>query len=196
MAHWMMLRIGVTPMPPARNTAAFETSLCSVNEPIAWLTFTCVPSGSTFRHFLNAVGRMRVATVIVPFSLGLVQKENVRAFPSASVSDGLSRIKSAFCPGLKVKSVPLESNQNAMVPSATSRRSFKGNRCSTIGVLPDDPEIKPLSVPAKRYALGCQLDAGPRGEERPGREPGRQFMNFRAGPRVGSKGERSEEHTS
>src|SRR2546427_11824339 len=81
---------------------------------------------------------MRVATVIVPFSLGLEQKENVRAFPSASVSDGLSRIKSAFCPGLKVKSLPPESNQNAMVPSATSRRSFKGNRCSTIGVLPDD----------------------------------------------------------
>ncbi len=69
---------------------------------MAPLTFNLVPSGIAFKLFLKAVFRIRVATTNEPLSLGLLAKENVRALPSASVSGGLVKMKSAFCPALKV----------------------------------------------------------------------------------------------
>ena len=62
----MILLMGVIPMPPARNTAGFELSRCKVNEPIGALTLTFVPIGIARKALLNAVSRIRVATIKEP----------------------------------------------------------------------------------------------------------------------------------
>jgi hypothetical protein len=82
-----ILENGVTPIPPARNTAGLAEFLCSVKEPIAESIFTTVPSGIFFSERLNAVSRMRVANISWS-SNGALAMEKVRTFPSASVSGG------------------------------------------------------------------------------------------------------------
>src|SRR5437870_3893068 len=95
-----MLRKGVIPIPPARNTAGLDEFLCSVKEPIGESIFTSVPRGIFFSERLNAVSRMRVANINW-FSKEGLAIEKVRVFPSASVSGGLNNVTSADCPGLK-----------------------------------------------------------------------------------------------
>jgi hypothetical protein len=50
-----------------------------------------VPTGITFNSRLNAVSRMRVATMRL-VSYGALAIVNVRVFPFASVSDGAGRV--------------------------------------------------------------------------------------------------------
>lgn len=94
-----MLLKGVMPMPPASNTAGLAVFLCSVNDPIGPSILTPSPSGTVLSTRLNAVSRMRVAMVICS-SKGALAIENVRIFPSASVSGGSSNVKSSDCPGV------------------------------------------------------------------------------------------------
>jgi hypothetical protein len=115
-----MLRKGVIPIPPARNTAALAEFLCIVKEPMGGSIFTSVLSGTFFSERLNAVSRMRVVNINW-FSKGGLAIEKVRVFPSASVSGGLESVRSADCPGLKSNREAF-SKWKAMVPSATSTR--------------------------------------------------------------------------
>src|SRR5215469_2238248 len=88
-----MLKKGVIPIPPARSTAGFAEVLCSVKEPVAGSTFTAVPIGIAFKDRLKAVSRMRVAN-ISRSSNGALAIENVRTFPSESVSGGFTNVRS------------------------------------------------------------------------------------------------------
>ena len=83
-------------MPPTRNTAGLEVSRCSVNEPIGELTLSSVPSGRIFRLFLNALFRIRMATINEVGVFGELATENVLTLPDASVSGGSSKVKAAF----------------------------------------------------------------------------------------------------
>src|ERR1700730_10882857 len=55
-----MLRTGVIPIPPARNTAGLVTSLCNVNDPLGRLTLNLVPNSAAFRAVLKPVSRIRI----------------------------------------------------------------------------------------------------------------------------------------
>lgn len=111
---------GCDPDSPARKTAGLAEFLCSVKESIAESIFTSVPSGRFFRERLNAVSRVRVANINW-FSKGELAIENVRVFPSESVSGGFSSVTSADCPGLKSNCNGF-SKWKAIVPSAISTR--------------------------------------------------------------------------
>src|SRR6266849_903499 len=105
-----MLRIGVIPMPPARNTAGLVTSLCRVNDPLGRLTVNFVPRAAAFNAFLNAVLRMRIAIMIGSLSRGELASEKVR-----ELSLSLPKTKSACCPARNPKLTPFVSNQKAIV---------------------------------------------------------------------------------
>src|ERR1035441_8159168 len=92
-----MLRNGVMPIPPARNTAVRVTSLWRVRLPDGPSSLTAEPSGIVFNTRLNAVSRIRVATIRVSSS-GPLAIENVRVFPSASVSWGSHKVISRDWP--------------------------------------------------------------------------------------------------
>jgi hypothetical protein len=77
-------------------------------------------TGITFNTRLNAVSRMRVATMRL-FSYGALAIVNVRVFPSASVSDGVSRVISTAWPASNVQPDGF-SKWKAMAPSAISWR--------------------------------------------------------------------------
>jgi hypothetical protein len=87
-----MLRKGVIPIPPARNTAGLNEFLWSVKDPIGESIFISVPRGIFFSERLNAVSRMRVVN-IKWFSNGELAIEKVRVFPSASVSGALASVR-------------------------------------------------------------------------------------------------------
>src|ERR1017187_4695350 len=88
-----MLRNGVIPIPPARNMARFARFLCRVKEPAAGLIFTSAVNVTSFSERLKAVSRMRVMKTNL-FAKGGLAMENVRVFPSASVSGGAVRVRS------------------------------------------------------------------------------------------------------
>src|ERR1035441_2997776 len=113
-----MLRNGVMPIPPARNTAVRVTSLWRVRLPDGPSILTAEPSGIVFNTRLNAVSRIRVATIRVSSS-GPLAIENVRVFPSASVSGGSHRVISRDWPASNVQFDGF-SKRNAVVRSATS----------------------------------------------------------------------------
>ncbi len=96
-----MLENGVTPMPPARNTAGRASAGSSVNRPAGPLRPTRPPAGIAFSTRLNAVSRMRVATTSSP-SCGALTIEKVRAFPLASVSGGSIRDTFIDCPAVNL----------------------------------------------------------------------------------------------
>jgi len=85
-----MLRNGVIPMPPARKTAGLDEFLCSVKEPLGPSILTVVPSGIRLSARLKALSRILVATIRRSSNGGLAM-ENVRMFPSESVSGGLAK---------------------------------------------------------------------------------------------------------
>src|SRR5215472_166424 len=118
-----MLRIGVMPIPPARNTAGRVNSLWKVNEPRGLLTLSSVPLGVAFNAVLKFVSRMRMATIIGPFSCGELARENVRSLsPPWSPLRGFRKEKSACCPGRNSYFAPSGSNQKAIVLLAISLR--------------------------------------------------------------------------
>src|ERR1700733_12806034 len=96
-----MLRNGVIPIPPARNTAGFARFLCKGKEPAAVLIFTFAGNGNLFSEHLKAVLRIRVVNINSSAKGGLAM-ENVRVFPSASVSSGSVSVTSADWPALKL----------------------------------------------------------------------------------------------
>src|ERR1017187_224379 len=96
-----MLRNGVIPIPPARNMAGFARFLCRVKEPAAGLIFTFPFYVNSFSERLKAVSRMRVMKTNL-YAKGALAMENVRVFPSASVSGGAVRVTSANWPALKL----------------------------------------------------------------------------------------------
>src|ERR1017187_93223 len=116
-----MLRNGVIPMPPHRNTAVRAASRGSVRSPAGPSICTAVPTGITFNIRLNTVSRMRVATMTL-FSYGALAIVNVRVFPSASVSEGARRVISIAWPASNVQPGGF-SKWKAMVPSAISWRA-------------------------------------------------------------------------
>ena len=91
---WIMLRNGVIPMPPARKIAGFVTLWWSVNDPIGPSASTGVASGAEASTRLNALFRIRVA-MTRSVSCGALVIENVRVFPSVSVSGGSTRVRSS-----------------------------------------------------------------------------------------------------
>lgn len=90
------------PMPPTRNTAGFELSRCYVNEPMGGLTLSFAPSGIIFRLFLNALFRIRMATISELEAFGELAMESALMLPAPSFAGGSSSVKAAFCPALKV----------------------------------------------------------------------------------------------
>src|ERR1035437_4401418 len=96
-----MLRNGVIPIPPARNMAGFAKFLCKVKVPAAGPIFTAAVNGIFFRQRLKAVLRIRVVSTNSSAKGGLAM-ENLRVFPSASVSGGSVRVTSADWPALKL----------------------------------------------------------------------------------------------
>src|SRR5215472_12604364 len=112
-----MLAKGVTPMPPARNTAGRESAGSSVNSPAGPRRLTRPPAAMPLSTRLNAVSRMRVA-MTSSFSCGALTIEKVRALPLASVSGGSMIDTFIDCPGLNVNPAGL-ATWNAIVPSAT-----------------------------------------------------------------------------
>jgi hypothetical protein len=96
-----MLRNGVIPIPPARDMAGFATFLCRVKEPAAGHIFTLAANGNLFSERLKAVLRIRVVNTNSSAKGGLAM-ENVRVFPSASVSSGSVSVTSADWPALKL----------------------------------------------------------------------------------------------
>src|SRR5258708_13675290 len=115
-----ILRNGVIPITPARNTADLAEFLWRVKEPVGESIFTAVPMGTFFSERLNAVSRMRVVNINW-FSNGELAIEKVRVFPSESVSGGLDSVTSADCPVFQSNSEGF-SKWKAIVPSATSTR--------------------------------------------------------------------------
>src|ERR1039458_6996961 len=115
-----MLRNGVMPIPPARNTAARVKLSGRVKSPDGPSIFTVVPSGIVFNTRLNAVSRIRVATIRVS-SLGPLAIEKLRTLPSESVSGGASKVMSRYWPALNAQLAGL-SKRKAIVTSATSCR--------------------------------------------------------------------------
>src|ERR1035437_9126322 len=113
-----MLRKGVMPIPPARNTGVLLTLLWRIRLPDGPSIFTAEPCGIAFNTRLNAVLRIRVATIRVS-SWGALAMENVRVFPSASVAAGLSKVMSRNWPALNVQFDGF-SERNEVVSSATS----------------------------------------------------------------------------
>src|SRR6202140_5500601 len=97
-----MLRKGVIPIPPAKNTAGLAGFLCREKEPAAEPIFNSVASGTVFSERLKAVSRIRVVNTN-SFSKGGLAMEKVRVFPSASVCGGSMSVTSADCPALKAK---------------------------------------------------------------------------------------------
>ena len=81
------------PISPARKTAGLEEFLCNVNEPLGPSICTAVPSGMLLSTRLKALSRILVAIVSWSSNGGLAM-ENVRMFPSASVSFGSSKVMS------------------------------------------------------------------------------------------------------
>src|SRR5258705_13919788 len=73
-----MLRTGVIPIPPARNTVGLVTSLCDVNDPVGGLTLSLVPTAAAFRAVLKPVPRIRIAIMIGSLSRGELASEKVR----------------------------------------------------------------------------------------------------------------------
>src|SRR5665213_571231 len=143
-----MLRNGVMPIPPPRNTAARAESFWRIKSPDGPSIFTAVPIGIVFNPRLNAVSRIRVATIKVS-SCGALAIKKLRTFPSESVSEGSSKVISRYWPALNVQPDGF-SNRKAMVPSATSLRSFSlqlkpGDAAATliIGLLPIRASINP-----------------------------------------------------
>src|SRR5438876_10986552 len=88
----MMLRNGVMPIPPVKKTASRVSLGWSVKFPKGPSILTGVPSGMVLNSRLNAVSRIRVATINSHKS-GTLAIEKVRVFPSASVSGGSRRVK-------------------------------------------------------------------------------------------------------
>src|SRR5690348_8224340 len=124
-----MLRNGVMPIPPARNTAGRCARLCNFKSPHGPSTSSTVPNGHVFKHRFIAVSRMRVANMMSG-SCGALAIENARAFPSSSVSGGFVSFTSIACPALKSNPAGF-SRKNCIVPSATSLRFF-----NFIGIVP------------------------------------------------------------
>ncbi|MNC87204.1 hypothetical protein D3C83_29090 [compost metagenome] len=85
------------PMPPARNTAGRAASSCSTISPLGPSIVTATPSGAVFNTRLNAVSRMRVAS-INSASWGALAIVNVRESPSLSVSGGSTSVIRTDCP--------------------------------------------------------------------------------------------------
>src|ERR1017187_2441120 len=115
-----MLRNGVMPIPPARNTAARVKPSGRVKSPDGPSIFTAAPSGIVLNTCLNAVSRIRVATIRVS-SLGPLAIEKLRTLPSESVSGGSSKVMSRYWPALNAQLVG-RSKRKAIVPSAISCR--------------------------------------------------------------------------
>ena len=76
------------PIPPAKKIAGLEEFLCKVKEPLGPSILTAVPSGKLLSARLKAVSRILVA-IMSRSSNGGLAMENVRMFPSASVSGGV-----------------------------------------------------------------------------------------------------------
>ena len=92
---------------------------------------------------LNAVSRMRVATIRVS-SWGALAMENDRTFPSASISEGSSKVMSRYWPDLNVQFDGF-SNRNAVVPSATS--------CllKSLAIVTGETAVVDISSPSRVY---------------------------------------------
>src|SRR5665213_3603798 len=108
------------PIPPARNTAARVKLSGRVKSPDGPSIFTAVPGGIVFNTRLNAVSRIRVATIRVS-SLGPLAIEKLRTLPSESVSGGSSKVMSRYWPALNAQ-LAGRSKRKAIVPSAISCR--------------------------------------------------------------------------
>ena len=111
---------GCDPDSPCEEHRGLAAFLCSVKEPMAESIFTAVPSPMFLNERLNAVSRILVANTSW-FSNGALAMENVRVFPSESVSGGFISVKSTDCPVLKSNPIGF-SNWNAIVSYATSTR--------------------------------------------------------------------------
>ena len=95
--------MGVTPIPPARNTAVLAGLLCKVRLPPGPAILTSVFKGNVASSRLKSVSRIRESPPCSVSSCRALAIENPRTLPSASVSAGLSSVMSIHCPALKIK---------------------------------------------------------------------------------------------
>src|SRR5689334_12544315 len=131
-------RNGVMPMPPAMNTAGREGSWCSVISPSGPSRPTRQPTGPEPSRRLNAVSRIRLAT-ISSGSCGAEAIVKVRVGPKPSNSDGSSSDQVAYWPASNAKPSG-RANQKAIVRSATTSRRRRRVSCAGTGSTSERPD--------------------------------------------------------